>query len=144
MSLTRKKGKKAVRKKTARMKKSQHKLQGWSTNDENEWERRRQRGAAESFRIQTLRQITPFLGDFRVLSANGGEYTVEVRSLLQRLNTCDCPDHIVNRLGTCKHVEAVLHKLAKGKKRAFQQAASDGSPLVEIFHDRRAERVRII
>ncbi|MGD8940000.1 MAG: DEAD/DEAH box helicase [Gammaproteobacteria bacterium] len=132
------------RKKTTRKKQNKLNVQGWRTSDEQEIERRRQRGAAESFRIETLAKISPFLGDFRVLSGNGGGYTVEVRSLSQPLNTCDCPDHAVNRLGTCKHVEAVLHKLAKGKKRAFQQAAAHGSPLVEIFHDRRDDQIRIL
>jgi hypothetical protein len=41
----------------------------------------------------------------------GASYRVEVRSLDERINHCTCPDFAVNRLGTCKHVEAVLHRL---------------------------------
>lgn len=42
-------------------------------------------------------------------------YRVSIRSLHQRANLCTCPDFQVNQLGTCKHIEAVLHKLAKHK-----------------------------
>ncbi|MDD5266901.1 MAG: SNF2-related protein [Methylococcales bacterium] len=41
-------------------------------------------------------------------------YQVQIRSLDQRLNYCTCPDLATNRLGTCKHIEAVLH-FAKNK-----------------------------
>lgn len=36
-------------------------------------------------------------------------YQVQIRSLDQRMNYCTCPDLASNRLGTCKHIEAVLH-----------------------------------
>ncbi|MGR9107690.1 MAG: SNF2-related protein [Gammaproteobacteria bacterium] len=36
-------------------------------------------------------------------------YQVQIRSLNQRMNYCTCPDLATNRLGTCKHIEAVLH-----------------------------------
>ena len=41
-------------------------------------------------------------------------YQVQIRSLDQRMNYCTCPDLATNRLGTCKHIEAVLH-YAKNK-----------------------------
>ncbi len=40
-------------------------------------------------------------------------YTVQIRSLQERANYCTCPDWASNQLGTCKHVEAVLHRLRK-------------------------------
>lgn len=40
-------------------------------------------------------------------------YRVHIRSLLKRANYCSCPDFAVNQLGTCKHIEAVLHGLCK-------------------------------
>nr|WP_320011272.1 DEAD/DEAH box helicase [uncultured Desulfobulbus sp.] len=43
------------------------------------------------------------------------EYTVTIRSLSRRTNLCTCPDFQLNQLGTCKHIEAVLHKLSKRK-----------------------------
>jgi superfamily II DNA or RNA helicase len=43
------------------------------------------------------------------------QYRVTIRSLGQRANICNCPDFQVNQLGTCKHIEAVLHKISKRK-----------------------------
>lgn len=40
-------------------------------------------------------------------------YHVYIRSLEQRMNYCTCPDLATNRLGTCKHIEAVLHYAKK-------------------------------
>ncbi|MFK7992828.1 MAG: DEAD/DEAH box helicase, partial [Granulosicoccus sp.] len=40
-------------------------------------------------------------------------YTVQIRSLQERANYCTCPDWASNQLGTCKHIEAVLHRLRK-------------------------------
>ncbi|HEC12494.1 MAG TPA: DEAD/DEAH box helicase [Acidiferrobacteraceae bacterium] len=119
-------------------------FQGWRTSDQDEIERRRQRGAVEPGRIETVAGGDPFYGDYRVRSGNGGCYEVEIRSLAKPINSCGCPDHAVNRLGTCKHVEAVLCKVAKGKKRRFQAAAGEGSPWVEIFLDRRDEKIRVL
>ncbi|MEZ4267616.1 MAG: DEAD/DEAH box helicase [Myxococcota bacterium] len=53
-------------------------------------------------------------------------YRVELRSVAERLNHCTCPDFATNRLGTCKHIEAVIHELtrpAKGKGRKGANAA---------------------
>ncbi|HEB87714.1 MAG TPA: DEAD/DEAH box helicase [Gammaproteobacteria bacterium] len=119
-------------------------FQGWRTSDQDEIERRRQRGAVEPCRIETVTGGDPFYGDYRVSSGNGGSYAVEIRSLAEPLNTCSCPDHTVNRLGTCKHVEALLHKVAKGRKRLFRAAAADGSPHVEVFIDRRDEKIKVL
>jgi superfamily II DNA or RNA helicase len=43
------------------------------------------------------------------------QYRVTIRSLKQRANLCNCPDFQINQLGTCKHIEAVLHKISKRK-----------------------------
>jgi superfamily II DNA or RNA helicase len=40
-------------------------------------------------------------------------YTVHIRSLQRRWNYCTCPDLATNQLGTCKHIEAVLHAIRK-------------------------------
>ncbi len=135
--------KKNTRKRSAR-KQTTPSLQGWRTSDQDEIERRRQRGSIESWRIERVAGEDPFYADYRVRSGSGGCYEVEIRSLAEPINACDCPDHAVNRLGTCKHVEAVLHKVAKGRKRLFQAAATDGSPHVEIFIDRRDEKIKIL
>ena len=63
----------------------------------------------------------PYFGSFRVRSAGGGSYEVEIRSLDQPLNSCGCADHRVNGLGTCKHIEGVLARLRQRGVRAFRR-----------------------
>jgi hypothetical protein len=118
--------------------------QGWRTSDADEIERRRQRGAEDGGRVMAVAGDLPFFSEYQYLSGSGGRYTVEIRSLTDIINSCDCQDHKVNRLGTCKHVEAVLLHLAKGKKRSFKAAAEAGQPQVEIFLDRRDDKINIL
>lgn len=63
---------------------------------------------------------TPWFGQWQAESIGSEShfpqrYRVTIRSLQQRANLCTCPDFQVNQLGTCKHIEAVLHKIAKRK-----------------------------
>jgi hypothetical protein len=108
-------------------------LQGWLSNDEDEIERRRWRGQTEILGVEALEPAQPYFGSFRVRSASGGSYEVELRSLTERLNSCGCADHRVNGLGTCKHIEGVIAALRRRGKRAFVAAARAGSPRVELF-----------
>ena len=43
------------------------------------------------------------------------EYKVAIRSYEFGLNFCSCPDFKTNGLGTCKHIEYVLHQLKEDK-----------------------------
>ncbi len=58
----------------------------------------------------------PALGMWRArsLRARWGlvarSYTVALNALEGPVNHCSCPDFATNRLGTCKHVEAALHR----------------------------------
>jgi superfamily II DNA or RNA helicase len=54
-------------------------------------------------------------------------YQVQIRSLDQRVNYCTCPDLASNRLGTCKHIEAVLH-FARGRP-DYQRLKDQGCPV---------------
>lgn len=123
------------------------KFVGWLSSDEEEIERRQQRGLEETFRIESLEPEHTFFGTFRVFSSAGTTYSVEILSLNQALdqrhNLCDCPDHQVNGLGTCKHIEAVLQKLRKGRVRKFLNAIQTGSTRVEIYLDRIKDQIRI-
>ena len=105
---------------------------GWLTTDADEIERRRVRGATEAFRIESLAQSDDFFGFYQVGSDGGQTYRVEIRSLSEPVNSCNCPDHRINGLGTCKHIEAVLHRLQYRRKRLFRKAAIQGSPYIEI------------
>ncbi len=58
-------------------------------------------------------------------------YQVHIRSLDQRKNYCTCPDLLTNRLGTCKHIEAVLH-YAK-KQPDYDQLLQAGSPVSFVY-----------
>lgn len=58
-------------------------------------------------------------------------YQVHIRSLDQRKNYCTCPDLLTNHLGTCKHIEAVLH-YAK-KQPDYNQLLSQGAPVSFVY-----------
>ena len=58
-------------------------------------------------------------------------YQVQIRSLDQRMNYCTCPDLATNRLGTCKHIEAVLH-FARNKP-DYEQLKAAGCPLSFVY-----------
>ena len=80
-------------------------LHGWISTDEDEIKRRRWRGRTEIEQVHALDEhIGPF-GDYRVTSSSGSSYVVEIRSLREPVNSCECHDYRVNRLGSCKHVE---------------------------------------
>lgn len=110
---------------------------GWLTSDEDEIERRRHRGANAHAVIQALEPDHGFFGSFLLTSDSGDTYCIEIRSLTEHSNSCDCPDHSVNGLGTCKHVEAVLKHIQKRKKRLFRVAAVKGSARLEVYLDHR-------
>ena len=58
-------------------------------------------------------------------------YQVQIRSLDQRMNYCTCPDLASNRLGTCKHIEAVLH-YAK-KRPEYKKLKQAGCPVSFVY-----------
>ena len=58
-------------------------------------------------------------------------YRVHIRSLERRANFCTCPDFAGNQLGTCKHIEAVLHKLAK--RRDYRKLRGQTAPFPYVF-----------
>ncbi len=108
-------------------------FQGWRTSDAEEIEQRRRRAVEEAFAIEPLEPRRGLFGTFRVHSQSAGSYDVEIRSLTDRLNSCGCPDHRVNGLGTCKHVEAVLTQLKTTHDGGLERAARDGARRIEVF-----------
>ncbi|MFK7894141.1 MAG: DEAD/DEAH box helicase [Granulosicoccus sp.] len=108
---------------------------GWQTSDQDERNRRIRRGMqAEGLRIRALeRSLAPFgryLVSFDDRKVEQG-YEIEFRGFApDALNTCSCPDHRINGLGTCKHIEALRHALhRKRKKRPVRR-------ITEILIDR--------
>ena len=86
-------------------------FRGWISTDEGEIRRREWRGRTEIVDVHALDGSPNPFGDYRVTSSSGSSYTVEIRSLGTHINSCGCRDHRTNRLGTCKHIEGVLHRL---------------------------------
>jgi superfamily II DNA or RNA helicase len=58
-------------------------------------------------------------------------YQVQIRSLDQRVNYCTCPDLASNRLGTCKHIEAVLHHAKKQPD--YKRLKAQGCPVSFVY-----------
>ncbi len=64
----------------------------------------------------------PVFSEFAVTNpASQRTYRVAIRGEGPGINFCACPDYAVNTLGTCKHVEAVLHRLRRRHKRALRE-----------------------
>lgn len=125
-----------TRRKTTRARKVLGKpaIVGWKTSDDDEIEVRRWRGCTEIQSVEVLEPDFPVFGTYRVRSTSGSRYEVEIRDLKNPSNSCDCIDHRVSALGTCKHIEGVLAALKKkAGARAMSAAAGRGSSRVEIF-----------
>ena len=116
-------------------------FQGWRTSDAEEIEQRRRRAVEEAVTIQPREARQGLFGTFRGSSESGGSYDVEIRSFTDHLNSCGCPDHRVNGLGTCKHVEAVLADLKTDGN--FEPSAREGARRVEIFLDNTAAEPQV-
>lgn len=81
----------------------------------------------------------PWFGSWRASSINATfprTYRVIIRSLAKRRNYCSCPDFAGNQLGTCKHIEAALHKIAKHPEFASFQNRSAPFPYVYLSWER--------
>ena len=118
---------------TKRKKLKAPKFLGWKTSDEEEIERRRWRGITDVGEFSNLEPEYGHFGTFEVASSSGSSYIVEIRDAKELRNSCTCKDFKVSGLGTCKHVEGVLHGLREANGRAFDQAASSGSPRIEVY-----------
>ncbi len=116
----------------------------WRTTDTDEINKRRQRAREESFVITNATPAHPIFSNFRVQSASGLTYSVEVRSLAARQFACDCVDFRINGLGVCKHVEAVLLQLEARHKRQLKAAQSAGSNRIEVVVDHAANNLRVL
>lgn len=77
------------------------------------------------WRAASIKSSTPFQKSYRVT----------IRSLHRRANYCNCPDFAGNQLGTCKHIEAVLHTIRKGKNYDELQGQPAPFPYVYLAWD---------
>ena len=114
-------------------------FRGWLSSDEDEVKRREWRGRTETDEVRALDRGHGPLGDYRVVSSSGSAYVVEIRSLRERINSCECRDYRTNRLGTCKHIEGVRRH--PGGPRSFRTAKRSWRERVEVFLDERDQPV---
>ncbi|MEO8858710.1 MAG: DEAD/DEAH box helicase [Burkholderiaceae bacterium] len=88
-----------------------------------DWQRalRRQFGREQAFELKNL-GVEPFFSEFRISNPDSKtHYRVEIRGLQPADNFCTCLDYATNELGTCKHIEFTIARLAakRGAKAAF-------------------------
>lgn len=102
---------------------------------EAERQRRVSRGASELFEIRRRSggRRGLLLGEYQVASPSSRAYHVTLRALDAAHNGCTCPDFATNLLGTCKHVEAVLHHLHTDAPRRVKRALGEG-PAASYLH----------
>ena len=89
------------------------------------WQRqlRRQFGREQKFKVENLGD-EPVFSEFRITNPkSGGTYRVAIRGAQLGDNFCACPDFATNNLGTCKHIEFILARLARrpGAARALHR-----------------------
>ena len=113
-------------------------FRGWISTDEDEIRRREWRGRTEVANVHALDDGHAPFGDYQVVSTSGSTYTVEVRSLRERINSCECQDYRTNRLGTCKHIEGVRRH--PNGIRAYRTAVRESSGRIEVYLDERNGR----
>ncbi|MFH1107632.1 MAG: DEAD/DEAH box helicase [Planctomycetota bacterium] len=103
--------------------------------DLRQWqvELRRQFGREQATEFD-IRNLTrePVFSEFAVTNpATRRTYRVAVRGLEPGVNYCSCPDYAVNTLGTCKHIEAVLFRLAPRHANALRRGYAP--PFAEVY-----------
>ena len=91
----------------------------WVTTDEEERVLRRERAEEEPMRVRPLSPRVDVFQDYEVGRTDVPDavpYTVELRSLVEPVNSCTCPDFRKSFLGTCKHIERVLMGARRPKR----------------------------
>jgi len=100
-----------------------------------EWQRalRVQSAQSEKFIIKNKGEH-PVFSEFSVKNiSNKTHYRVVIRGNGPGVNFCTCPDYAVNTLGTCKHIEKVLLKIARTKKGREQLKEIYKPPYPEVY-----------
>ncbi|MDR3220260.1 MAG: DEAD/DEAH box helicase [Dysgonamonadaceae bacterium] len=100
----------------------------------------------KSFGIEkTDRSKSPF-GDYFVQNPEtGNRYKVAFRGLESPMNFCSCLDFKTNRLGTCKHLEAVIYQLKNkpGKSGLNKEHIPDYTSVYLSYQNGREIKIRI-
>jgi SNF2 family DNA or RNA helicase len=104
-------------------------------------DRRRKRGKEELAKIVNQGQH-PVYSTFEVTSTSERLYTIQIRSLTERLNSCTCPDYRTNTIGTCKHIEGVLANLKEEFSDQWEEFVAQATPVAQMYV-RHAERTTV-
>lgn len=113
--------------------------------DAADWQRalRRQYGREQQFELRNLGDaaLSPVFSSFRVGNPETrSHYQVEIRGTEPGDNLCSCLDYATNDLGTCKHIEFTLARLAarRGGKAALARGFTPAYS--EVFLHQAGER----
>jgi len=104
--------------------------------DEWQTQLRKQFAIDQHFKIKNIGSH-PFFSDFKVLNPESGNtYKVSIRDNIKSFHFCTCPDFTINNLGTCKHIEYVLHNFEKYKKyrKYFSSKQKNGYSSLSVFY----------
>ncbi len=109
----------------------------------DEWQSglRRQFAVEQKFRIKNTGGH-PVFSDFEVYNpGSGNTYKVSVRDNVKSFNFCSCPDFTISALGTCKHIEYVLHYFSKYKKysRYLEKPYNPPWSSLSVYYGRKRE-----
>ena len=104
----------------------------------DDWQRalRRQFGREQVFELKNLgdARLAPVFSEFSVgNAASGGRYRVAIRGTAPGDNLCTCLDFATNDLGTCKHIEFTLARLAARRGGAAALAGGFLPPYSEVY-----------
>jgi hypothetical protein len=91
-----------------------------------------QRGSTELFEVEPHPAARVY-GKYDVGSPSSRRYEVEIRAVDAHQNGCSCPDFETNGLGTCKHIEAVLHWCRTRSFAAVGRATRSGPPAPFVY-----------
>jgi hypothetical protein len=115
----------------------------WRTTDQDEIRLRQQRAKEEQPQIRNMDPAQRIFSQFEVVSKSGMTYSVELRSVAERLFSCTCTDFRINGLGTCKHVEGVLLHLEARFPKDFAKAVQNGSDRIDVVWDEALNSLRV-
>ena len=106
------------------------------------WQRelRRQFGREQAYGLTNLGN-EPVFSDFQVRNPQtGGTYRIVIRGAQPGDNFCTCGDFTTNTLGTCKHIEFVLGRLARRRSTSTELRRGFKPPYTEIVLQYGAKR----
>ncbi|HJX70423.1 MAG TPA: DEAD/DEAH box helicase [Bacteroidales bacterium] len=126
---------------------SYYKKPDYLTLEEWQYALRRQFASRRFFKIENL-GAHPVYSDYKVYNPETkNSYKVALRSRDNSMNFCSCNDFKTNMLGTCKHIEAVLHQVKNEPKLAKIFSNEDYQPTYTSvylkYESKRQIRIRI-